>query len=113
MNTKRASAWALLALFLAFSSSLTACASKPEARGYIRGSAGLQVFESDKPDAKPITSPDTVEGDFNFRANPWRKPFLVIEAAPASVIRTTVGSTTGRLDGSGTTDEGKVLIIRK
>lgn len=120
MNTKLAYAWGLqawrllLLLGLAlFASSLTACASKPEARGYVQGKAGIQVYKSEEPDADPITAPYEIEGNFKFVANPWRKPYLTITADPSTVIRTVYGGVPGRIDGAGATDEGKTLIIRK
>lgn len=78
----------------------------------MQGKAGIQVYESEKPDAKPITAPYELEGNFKFVATPWRKPYLTITADPATQIRTVSGGVAGRLDGAGLTDEGDTLIIR-
>lgn len=79
----------------------------------MNGKAGVQVYENEKPDAKPITAPYELEGNFKFVANPWRKPYLTITADQQTQIRTVQDGVQGRLDGSGVTDDGNTLIIRK
>jgi hypothetical protein len=113
-------AWLLVAACLVFASSLTACSSRPVARGYVQGKAGLQAYESDAPDAAPITAPYEIEGNVKVMINPWKKPIFTLEVLDeTTTIHTTLspdvpgaGVTRGRLDGSGLTDEGKVLILR-
>jgi hypothetical protein len=105
MNTKRAFGWALLALSVSF---LAACSSI-NARGHIKGQAGIQGYDADT----PITSPYEISGEVKFKVQ-TKKPILTIEVIdPGTVITTSVAGTKGRLDGSGTTDNGNTLIIRK
>lgn len=105
MNTKLA----LLPLVAVLALLLAACSSSPNARGYVQGKAGIQAFNGDT----PITSPYEIDGNIKFKLQPT-KPVLTIEVLdPATTIRTTVSGVQGRIDGSGSTDNGNTLIIRK
>lgn len=101
MNIKLLSLVALLPL-------LASCSSA-NARGYIKGQAGVQAYNGDT----PVTSPYEIDGHVKFKVQST-KPILTIEVLdPATVIRTQVAETRGRLEGSGVTDGGNTLIIRK
>lgn len=103
MNTK------LVSLLVAVLVLLLPSCSSPNARGYVNGKAGIQGYDGDD----PITSPYEIDGHVKFKIQP-KKPVLTIEVVdPSTVIRTTVSGTQGKLEGSGLTDNGNTLIIRK
>jgi len=104
MNTKLAS---LLLAVLALA--LPACTSNPNARGTVKGHADIQGFDGDT----PVTSPYSIDGSIKYKLQ-TKKPILTIEVLdPATVVHTQTVGGPARVEGSGLTDDGNTLIIRK